>query len=406
MGFPDQERGLSMNFFDNGFSRGYDGAVWKKYSKGRPGREGRTSSGYKKFRERDQVPLLARRSMNIFSTHRFLAALLLAVAASLISCVAAELILRALKLPVSHVLPRIGPEQAKNMIFQKSEIPDLDYEPRPNAVKMSGKSRFSINSLGIRGEEIKLQKEPGWKRILVVGDSFTFGYGVSDEDTYVAMLGRMIKEHYPGSRVQTLNLGVSAYSAVQETAVVKYKAAKFQPDLLIIGYALNDPQTRTMDQLHDHFRKHAWWQHSNLLSALVTAREKLRVLVIAKGDGIRYLYQDPKEWASVCEEFREISAWSERAKVPALVVIIPYIADYQEPWPENYPYKQLHKMVADEAQKQGLEVLDLLPLLSAYRADRLTFSPVNIHFKPAGNGIIAAGILDCLSANYPQLFQN
>lgn len=66
----------------------------------------------------------------------------------------------------------------------------------------------AINSDGLRGREINTPKPPHTFRILAVGDSVTFGYGVREEDTYVKVLERRLNEGESGGReFEVLNGG-------------------------------------------------------------------------------------------------------------------------------------------------------------------------------------------------------
>jgi lysophospholipase L1-like esterase len=334
---------------------------------------------------------------------KYLGNLLIALAAIIIALAACEIMLRVLKLPSSHVVPWPGRDSAwKNAIHQKSSIPGLDYELRPGAKTAHNGVDISINSLGMRGQEIKLQKAPGQIRILAVGDSFTFGYGVSDRDTFPEELNQLLKKNFPSQDIQVLNLGVSGYGSADEALVIKHKAAAYSPDLVIIGYVLNDPQNRQMDPLHVFFH-HSWWQHSNLLAAMAIAKEKVEIRLIGKGDYYIYLYENPDRWSASPRAFKEISEWSLKNRAPVLVVIFPNITP-PDAWPSDYPYKKIHRRVADEAERQGLKTFDLYPELSAYPARQLIFSARNIHFNPRGNRIVAEHLLNYLTKNYPGLF--
>jgi len=65
--------------------------------------------------------------------------------------------------------------------------------------------KTTTNSLGLRGKEITLEKPSGYKRILVLGDSFTFGLYVSDEETYPAVLEKLLTGQ--GHKVEVINAG-------------------------------------------------------------------------------------------------------------------------------------------------------------------------------------------------------
>ncbi len=74
-------------------------------------------------------------------------------------------------------------------------------------------------------------------RIMVVGDSLTYGYGVREEETYPKQIEAMLNENY---RAEVLNLGVSGYQSEDVAKTVLEYTPLLQPDLIIYGVCLND----------------------------------------------------------------------------------------------------------------------------------------------------------------------
>ncbi len=64
---------------------------------------------------------------------------------------------------------------------------------------------FRTNSRGLRDKEYDLNKTEGKKRIVIVGDSFTWGFGVNDDEIYSERLESML------SNTEVINLGVTAF---------------------------------------------------------------------------------------------------------------------------------------------------------------------------------------------------
>jgi hypothetical protein len=94
--------------------------------------------------------------------------------------------------------------------------------------------RFSTNSLGFRG----LEPTGDGPRIVVLGDSFAFGMGVSDAQCFPAVLGRVLAARVPGVRV--LNGAVPGYSIVDHTEQYVSKLRAYAPDLILIGHTSSD----------------------------------------------------------------------------------------------------------------------------------------------------------------------
>jgi hypothetical protein len=94
-----------------------------------------------------------------------------------------------------------------------------------------GGKRLSSNSRGLRGAaEHALGKEAGRTRIVALGDSFTFGEEVSDEETWTARLEALA----PGSEV--LNLGVHGYGHDQMLLYLREEGLRYKPDVVLLGF--------------------------------------------------------------------------------------------------------------------------------------------------------------------------
>ena len=100
-----------------------------------------------------------------------------------------------------------------------------------------------INTLGFRDDrDYQLSKAPGTFRILVLGDSVTFGHGTLFETTYPYLLEQRLKAWRPETGWQVWNLGVPGYNTGQELALLQRLGPAYQPDLVIVGFFLNDLQ--------------------------------------------------------------------------------------------------------------------------------------------------------------------
>lgn len=98
-----------------------------------------------------------------------------------------------------------------------------------------------INALGFRDtREYSLAKPPGTFRILVLGDSVTFGHGALSDTTYPYLLEQRLKRWRPDVGWQVWNLGVPGYATSQELAYLQRVAPQYQPDLVIVGFFEND----------------------------------------------------------------------------------------------------------------------------------------------------------------------
>ncbi len=111
------------------------------------------------------------------------------------------------------------------------------WRPKPNLrdVKAFDNKILSTNSKGFRGKkDFPYTKSKEKLRILILGDSFTFGDEVSDDETYSYYLQEMLPH------TEVINMGVHGYGHDQMLILLKEEGVKYQPDIVILGFLALD----------------------------------------------------------------------------------------------------------------------------------------------------------------------
>ena len=139
-------------------------------------------------------------------------------------------------------------EEISPQIFEKS-----DYTPwklKPNSsdrmISSTGKEYdvpVYINSDGLRDDEITNEEIKTKKIIGVIGDSFTFGYGVRLEDTYHQKLEKMINPKSEELRVINMGRADGSYTTDVQYLYLKEKGLKFRPEIVVIGFYVGNDIT-------------------------------------------------------------------------------------------------------------------------------------------------------------------
>ena len=93
------------------------------------------------------------------------------------------------------------------------------------------------NKSGMRRIEPFPPKSDRRFRIMIVGDSLTYGYGVREEETYPRQIEAALKTNF---NVEVLNLGVNGKQSKEILEVIRKYTPTLQPDLIIYGVCLND----------------------------------------------------------------------------------------------------------------------------------------------------------------------
>jgi hypothetical protein len=111
--------------------------------------------------------------------------------------------------------------------------PSKGWIPKPNLrdVKIFDNKILNTNAKGLRGKkDFSYTKNRGKLRILILGDSFTFGDEVSDDETYASYLQKMLPH------VEVINMGVHGYGHDQMLLLFKEEGVKYEPDIVILGF--------------------------------------------------------------------------------------------------------------------------------------------------------------------------
>jgi len=113
---------------------------------------------------------------------------------------------------------------------------------RPNSPKAHPTWEISLNSEGFRDVEFSTQKPSSVFRIVCLGDSWTFGWNVGQNQAYPQMLKSLLSRDFSKANFEVFNLGVGGYSSLNGLKLLKTRALDLNPDLAIISFAMNEPR--------------------------------------------------------------------------------------------------------------------------------------------------------------------
>ena len=235
--------------------------------------------------------------------------------------------------------------QAANPLIGHVHRPDSEAELMDVAVR--------INSEGFRDEEYALEKGELW-RILFLGDSLTFGWGVEKEKTFEHLLEAALNEKRP---TEVINLGTGNYNTVQEVNLFLEKGLRYHPDQVVVFYFINDaepvPQRSSM----------AWVGNSRILTFYWSKIKALFARIDPKTNFKEYygsLYDsDAPGWRDARSAFLVLRDVCLREGIRLQVVLLPELHDLV-----NYTFASEHLRVKTFLEKNGISVFDLAPEFS------------------------------------------
>jgi len=150
---------------------------------------------------------------------------------------------------VRQVVPFEVAQQKEAYLYFEHLVADKDYGRRlkPNyKTRIIGRGgidfNVTVNSKGLRGREVKYEKDKNTIRIMAIGDSFTYGYGADNYETFPKILEVELNRKYEDIAVEVINAGVTGWGTIQEKKYLLREGNKYDPDIIIVGFYLNDIQ--------------------------------------------------------------------------------------------------------------------------------------------------------------------
>jgi lysophospholipase L1-like esterase len=279
--------------------------------------------------------------------------------------------------------------------------PELGYRLNP--------AHEDINSLGIRGDELPLEKCDGIQRIVVLGDSVAW-----PQDGFVKLVGDKLD-----GRAEVINAAIPGYTTHQERILFDRELLKYAPDLVILQVCLND--------------NHHFLHRFDSRGGMIWSQEAKRALLPSAGDPLSLLpnwsylvvrlrltytimttprrrfpwdgaldfvtgWQDPG-WELFREEFALLHESVKSIGGRVTVVIFPFAPQYRPDLleeNENYVMKPQRalKQICDEA---GVPLLDMYPIIGDNGGRDLL--PDRIHLSKEGHVITADALYQHLVDN-------
>lgn len=132
------------------------------------------------------------------------------------------------------------PEQIRQAPWKIQGLPYVNYGLSPDYP--------THNRLGYRGPEIQQPKPADVFRIVALGGSTTYGFGLPQwQEAYPAQLEQILHDDFGYSRVEVINAGVEWYTSWEMLTNFAFRVLDLNPDLIILYEATNDVSFRLVD---------------------------------------------------------------------------------------------------------------------------------------------------------------
>ncbi len=301
-------------------------------------------------------------------------------------------------------------------LLMKPSFPGVPYILRPNGTgtqhfgtnpdgyfNEGATLTYNINSLGFRGKETTVGKPANTVRIIGIGDSFTFGSGVRNSDTFLSTLEADLSDSVNGKNIEVLNLGVGGYNTAHELSLLYHMGLKYQPDIVVLCYFLNDTNAGGTAQAfspHAHVNQLPLWRrYSRLADLLASGFERKQAAEKLVANYNSSYQQDAPGWIRSRKALQQMQILSQKRGFKLTLVIFPVLWNLSD----NYPFLAIHQTITDFASGLGIPVLDLLPAFSGFKGPELWAHPNNQHPNAEGHQIAGHALAEFLETTYPSI---
>ncbi|HHL38950.1 MAG TPA: SGNH/GDSL hydrolase family protein [Deltaproteobacteria bacterium] len=297
------------------------------------------------------------------------------------------------------VISRSAPNREVSMkrIFVPLDGPRV-YGLRPGASFLG----YRINSLGLRDDEVSVEKPAGTVRIISLGDSIAFGQGVKDKDDVVSEVIEALAPRRLGRPVEVVNAGVPGYNTAQELAYLEERLLKLDPDLVILHVCLNDADPVELEhETQTLFTPPSDLEGYNLnIRTLVNMSYFLRLVkakLLALSPSLRNRAVNMRvgeaAWSAMKERMARMKQLLDGRGVGLLVLIYPWQVQLEVDRAAVEPQKDLGRFL----EEAGIEYIDLYDRFKAAAAEGAPlFFEDGVHPTEKGHAIAARAALEAV----------
>ncbi len=213
-------------------------------------------------------------------------------------------------------------------------------------------------------------------RLLIAGDSFTFGAGVDETEAYPYLVAAELADY----DVEVIAYSQPGWNTRALARDLARHLDEIDPDVFVLGLCLNDPERYPTARMLAERPDLQPWSPTGFERTLATAsslyrRTRLALDAIRLRPKLRAYYrglyesENLAEWRDSLDKTRRLT---RRLKVPAVLVVFPI---FESDIDSDYAYGDLHDLVVEIATESGFEALDLRPAYADLPGRELALVP-------------------------------
>ena len=253
--------------------------------------------------------------------------------------------------------------------------PYSDYVMEPNRSATFAKEEFDTeirtNSHGLRDDELRMTDDI---RVLLLGDSFTFGHGVEHVETFGYVLESKLGQSLQKS-IDIMNAGHNGYDTRRELGFFKENAETLNPTTIMVGFVINDVFSNSGDYFFSPITLGALrniplrsvQSLAEYLKSPAKLLQKLGILdsvptdsAVDHFDCLRPDSSCEAAWQETARFLGEIGEYAGHRQIPVVLVNIPVLDQIRNnPEKEAYDGRMATRKLQEIAAASGLVFVDL-----------------------------------------------
>jgi hypothetical protein len=296
-----------------------------------------------------------------------------------------------------------------------------------------------VNRLGLRGKEPDSPKRRGTCRLIMLGDSFTMGEGVSDDQAFPALLETSLAARMPVG-VEVINAGVDSYSPVLSYLDLRENLLRLEPDAVVLNLDLSDllqeqyyrslatfgPGREIVAVPNPRLRGHItdWiddWIKTNLYFvrfAYIETRRRLdpeegmeAVIQRRNGDLLAYTLAGDsvdrsQQWGDLFDSVGRMHRLCREKGIAFFLALYPWGHQVNDrEWRPGRFYwmpddavtsDRVFETIHRECVDRGIPLIDTVPAFRSYHGEKPLYFRHDMHFTPEGHRVMSNALLDPL----------
>ncbi len=263
------------------------------------------------------------------------------------------------------------------------------------------------NADGFRDGPFDRPKTPGVRRILVLGDSFTFGDGIADpRDRWPEVMERALAEK--GMRIEVFNAGIPGTNTAWQLDLLRTRGWRWSPDRIVVGFVPNDPEppganreaipARLNPPLLPIGAADTFLTRSSYAYAWLRGRKNALLerfgLKETYADYVASLYRPGPDWDRFVAAARGLAAEAQERGVPLTVAVFPLFHGL-----EADPFREELDRVVDLFAREGAQIVDLREAYRGIPTSELWIAPGDAHPNERAHRLAGEAVAAALAAS-------